>query len=54
MRLREIADVVGCSVVRDGEFRNLGLLSHQREAMLVQFYDAHYSPALQQTAVSPV
>lgn len=46
MRLSDVAQIGALKVVRDGEFRSLGLLSHRQEAMLVQFYDHKFAPAV--------
>jgi UDP-3-O-[3-hydroxymyristoyl] glucosamine N-acyltransferase len=48
MRLSELAAAAPLDVWRDGEFRSVGLLLHDAEAMLVGFYDGRYLNALTQ------
>jgi UDP-3-O-[3-hydroxymyristoyl] glucosamine N-acyltransferase len=42
MRLSEMNDVVSMTIVRDGEFSSLGVLSHDADKMLVVLYDPDY------------
>ncbi|MFO1418562.1 MAG: UDP-3-O-(3-hydroxymyristoyl)glucosamine N-acyltransferase [Methylotetracoccus sp.] len=42
MKLSDVADRAGLTIQRDGEFRSVGLLSHETEQMLAQFYDAKF------------
>lgn len=54
MRLVDIA-ALGLEVLRDGEFRSLGLLSHRQDQMLVMLYDeAYLGHVLENSAVSAV
>jgi UDP-3-O-[3-hydroxymyristoyl] glucosamine N-acyltransferase len=47
MRLSEVAARSGTEVLRDGEFRSLGLLCHDLPQMLVMFYDEQFLAELQ-------
>lgn len=42
LQLSQVCDAASMNIVRDGEFRSLGLLSHDGEAMLVGLYDSDY------------
>ena len=42
MLLSELGDVVSIRVLRDGEFKSLGVLSHSADGLLVGLYDSDY------------
>ena len=46
MRLSDVEQLAPLKIQRDGEFRSLGLLSHDHELMLVRWYDPRFFPAL--------
>jgi UDP-3-O-[3-hydroxymyristoyl] glucosamine N-acyltransferase len=50
MRLSDIAGIVGLEVIRDGEFKALGLLSYKCDLLIVQLYDAKYAGAIKQNS----
>jgi UDP-3-O-[3-hydroxymyristoyl] glucosamine N-acyltransferase len=50
MRLSDVARIAGLGVVRDGEFKALGLLSYKCDLLLVQLYDAKYASAIKQNS----
>lgn len=55
MKLSNVAGIADIEVVRDGEFQTLGLLSHQRNNMLVMFYDKNFiKPLLSNDTISCV
>jgi UDP-3-O-[3-hydroxymyristoyl] glucosamine N-acyltransferase len=47
MRLSELASHLQFQVIRDGEFKSLGALSHRSPHMLVCLHDESYLPVLQ-------
>ena len=46
MRLTEIAATIDLDVVRDGEFDNLGLLTHKNGRVLAAYYDSWFAQPL--------
>ncbi|MGZ3767942.1 MAG: hypothetical protein ACXVA2_24975, partial [Mucilaginibacter sp.] len=46
MQLSDVAEIVGFKIVRDGEFKALGLLSDKRDLLLVHLYDHRFVNAI--------